>query len=536
MPDPIPVLIVGAGPSGLTMALELSRRGIDYRIIDKQPERIKTSNALAIQPRTLEMLDDMGVVDGFLKMGQRIVSISINDASRNISLVSTDQIESYYNFIQSLPQYYTEEILDQQLLRQDKQIERQRELVQLERKEGMVVAELLDADGNPETVQCQWLIACDGARSTIRNILDVKFTGIDFPQRFIIADVHIESDYPDDQVIAFLSKYGPIAFFPIKAGSFRMVATLMNSDRDPEQSISLLEIQKITEQRTKGKIKVKDAFWVSPFWIHNRMVANMREGSVFFVGDAAHTHSPAGGQGMNTGMQDAYNLAWKLALVIKGESEVRLLDTYQEERCSIAKQVLNDTEKMTKIILIKSDFMRFLRFVLIKLALGIHKLQHKFLMKLTQLTMRYSNSSIIDYHGKANKKGPFPGEYAPDVLYINKEGNEKRLLDIIRGTTHHLLLFTGKKPSEEALENIHSLYNWVLSRNTHMKVTVITHPKVFNRFAMHCELDANSSLHIAYNARQPCFYLIRPDKYVGCCSKNLDKNIIETYLKKIFLL
>jgi len=534
MPEPIPVLIVGAGPSGLTMAHELSRHGIDYRIVDKRPERTKTSNALAIHPRTLEMLDDMGVINSFLKLGQRIDAVSINDGEKNVVLMSTNQIESYYNFILSLPQYHTEEILDNNISRLEKHVERPKELIHLEKEDGIITARVLDAAGNSETISCQWLIACDGAHSTVRDILNTKYTGIDLPQQSIIADVHIESYYPDNQVTAFFSKDGPLAFFPIKTGSFRMVATLINSDRDPKQPVSLLEIQQITKKRSAGQIKIKDIIWISPFWVHSKMVGNMRDGSIFFAGDAAHTHSPAGGQGMNTGMQDAYNLAWKLALVIKGESKTHLLDTYQEERYPIAKQVLRDTEKLTRIVLLNDVVSRFFRFVFIKLALKIPKIQHNFLMKMSQLTMHYFKSSIVDYHHKANQKGPLPGEHTPDALYINNEGDEKRLLDIIRGKTHHLLIFTGKKPSDEALQNIQSLYKWTASHNTHIKTTVIAHPKVFNRFADHCELDTNSNLHITYNARQPCFYLIRPDKYVGCCSEDLNKNIIESYLKKIF--
>ncbi len=264
------------------------------------------------------------------------------------------------------------------------------------------------------------------------------------------------------------------------------------------------------------------------------MVAQMRKNSIFFAGDASHVHSPAGGQGMNTGMQDAYNLAWKLALVINGKSKTELLDSYQDERQPIAKQVLSDTEKMTKLMLIKSPLSRFLRRVFIKQTLKLNSLQHKFMMKLSQLTMHYFESPIIDYHHKINKKGPLPGEHAPDAMYINNEGDEKRLADIIRGTTHHLLIFTGKKPSEEALGNIQSLREWALNHAGHMKTTIISHPKVFDKFSDHCELDTNSNLHITYNAKQPCFYLIRPDKYVGCCSSELDKNIIESYFQKIF--
>jgi len=140
MSEPIPVLIIGAGPSGLTMALELSRHGIHYRIVDKQPERIKTSNALAIHPRTLEMLEDMGVINSFLKLGQRIDAFSINDGEKNVALVSTNQIESYYNFILSLPQYHTEEILDHNISQLGKHVERAKELMHLEKKEGIITA------------------------------------------------------------------------------------------------------------------------------------------------------------------------------------------------------------------------------------------------------------------------------------------------------------------------------------------------------------------------------------------------------------
>ena len=163
-----------------------------------------------------------------------------------------------------------------------------------------------------------------------------------------------------------------------------------------------------------------------------------------------------------------------------------------------------------------------------------NKVQHAFVMKLSQLTMHYSNSSIIDYTDKINKKGPLPGEHAPDAFYIDNEGKEKRLAHIISGTEHHLLIFTGKKPSEETLEKIKSLHEWAEKQNNIMKVTVIAHPKVFKCFSDHCELDTNTNLHIKYNAKQACFYLIRPDKYIGCCSSQLEAHLIANYFKKVF--
>ena len=529
MSDQTTVLIIGAGPTGLIMASELSRYGIDYRIIDKRPERTKTSNALGIHPRTMEMLEDMHLIDNFLKLGQRIDAFSINEGGENIVHVSTNQIESFYNFILTLPQTYTEEIIDHHIAHLGKHVERSKALTHIEKNSDTITAKLTDAAGTTESVQCQWLLACDGAHSTVRELTKIPFVGSDLPEQFIIADVHVETNYPDNQITSFLSEDGPLAIFPIKTGSVRLVANLLDRNRDSKQPISLLEIQEITKKRTVGLVKVKDSIWASSFWIHSKMVSQMRDGSVFFLGDAAHIHSPAGGQGMNTGMQDAYNLAWKLALVIKGQSKEELLDSYHQERHPIAEEVLRDTERMTKFILSRNPIIRLLRKTLLKTLMKFHKIQHAFVMKLSQLTMHYPASPIIDYENRVDKKGPLPGEHAPDAFFINNEGKEKRILKVISGTLHHLLIFTGKKPSEETLEKIKLLHEWAEKQKGKMRVTVISHPKVFECFSEHCELDTNSNLHIKYNAKQACFYLIRPDKYVGCCSTQLETQIILDY-------
>lgn len=533
MAERIPVLIVGAGPSGLMMAACLHHHGIEYRLIEKRMETTQTSNALVMHPRTLEMLDDIGIIDPFIKQGQRIKYLSFNLGKENLAKISTVQIESFYNFMLSIPQNISETILDHHLNTINHPVERGLSLISIDQTQDAIIANLIDNDQKSQKIHCEYLIACDGIHSTTRELCHMKFSGIDIPQQFILGDAHIPSDFPDDTFTIYFHQEGPLAIFPFKKGIARIIATIIDSDRDPKQPVSLLELQKIIEKRSDNLVTINDVNWTSSFWIHSKMLNNFRQGNIFFMGDAAHIHSPVGGQGMNTGMQDAYNLAWKLALKMKGKGKHNLLDSYDDERKPNAKALLANTEHITRMILIKSPLLQWIRRKALKFFMKEKYMQHAFIMEMSMLSLHYKNSPIINYEYHVSPKGPLSGHRAPDVEYMDRD-SLKRMDDLLRNKNHTLLIFTGKRHTQSAIEKIRAVEEWADEHETLIHPVIIVYPTFSDEFSDQCPLDKNHDLHRAYYVTKPSFFMIRPDNYIGCCSAELDLELLDKYIQHIF--
>ena len=533
MPEQVPVLIVGAGPSGLTMAATLHHHGIQCRLIEKRAKQTQTSNAAAIHSLTMEMLDDLGVIRPFLKRGERVEFLSLNRGAKNIAKILTAQIESHYNYMLSIPQNISEEILNHHLEKMNKPVERNLTLSAIQQTQQGIIADVIDENQKTQQIHCQYLIASDGAHSTVRDLLAMTFSGIDIKQQFVLADANIPSDYPDNGFSIYFHKDGPLAVFPFKKGKARIVATIINPGRDPKQPVSLLEIQIIAEKRSEDQLKVVGANWLSSFWIHSKMLNRFRKGNVFFIGDAAHIHSPAGGQGMNTGMQDAYNLAWKLALSIQGHTKPNLLDSYEEERLPNARALLTNTERMTSLILMRNPFLQWLRQKVLKFSMKEKHLQHAIIMEMSMLNLHYAKSPIINYEFHVCSKSPLPGQRAPDAYYLDRNGT-KRMDDLLRSTKHTLLLFTGTHPNQQSIDQIHAIKKWATDRSHLMNAVVIVHHNAIEHFPDTEPLDKNNDLHTAYHVDQASFFMVRPDNYIGCCSAKLNLELLSNYWLHIF--
>ena len=323
------VLISGAGPVGLTMANELVRHGISVRIVDKSAERTDKSKALVLWSRTLELFDHAGYVAPFLAAGQQAHGAQMSNGKDVIARISLDDIDSPYPYALMIPQSDTERVLEEQLAKRGVKVERTVALESFSDQGNQVEAVLRKASGESETLAADWLIGCDGAHSTVRHGLGFTFDGTTQPSDWYLADGHISGLEPQDRLHIFWHKDGILAFFPITEGRWRVIADLGPAQGDAHcPDPTLQEVQALITLRGKDGIVIKDAYWLAAFRINERKVAEYGSGRAFLAGDAAHIHSPAGGQGMNTGMQDAFNLAWKLALVIGGVCKPALLDSY----------------------------------------------------------------------------------------------------------------------------------------------------------------------------------------------------------------
>ena len=335
-----PVLVVGAGPVGLTMAAEIARYRVPVRIIDQAPAPTDKSKALGVWSRTLELLDRAGCAKAFVSAGLKSSGATIRSGRERIAQIRFNSIPSPFQFLLMLPQSETERLMGEHLRSLGVTVERSVELTSFDDLGAGVSCALRHADGRAETIEASWLIGCDGAHSLVRHQLGMAFQGDTLATNFILADVHVSGfDEAPDELVIVWHEDGSVVFFPISAGRYRVVADVGG---EPRQEPSLEEVQALVAGRGLAGVVLSDPVWLASFGVNERKVENYRAGRVFLAGDAAHVHSPAGGQGMNTGMQDAFNLAWKLALVEQGLASPDLLDSYSVERSAVAKGILEE--------------------------------------------------------------------------------------------------------------------------------------------------------------------------------------------------
>ena len=405
----VDVLISGAGPVGLTMANELVRHGISVRIVDKSAERTDKSKALVLWSRTLELFDHAGYVEPFLAAGMQVHGAQMSNGKDVIARISLDDIDSPYPYALMIPQSDTERVLEEQLAKRGVKVERTVGLESFTDQGNQVQAVLRKASGESETLTADWLIGCDGAHSTVRHGLGFTFDGTTQPSDWYLADGHISGLEPQDRLHIFWHKDGILAFFPITEGRWRVIADLGPAQGNAHcPDPTLQEVQALITLRGTDGIVIKDAYWLAAFRINERKVSQYGRGRAFLAGDAAHIHSPAGGQGMNTGMQDAFNLAWKLSLVIGGVCKPTLLDSYSVERSAVGDMVLRNAGRLTDAAIVRNPIIQGLRNTVVKFALGFPQLGHRVANLLAELDIGYPKSPLTvagAHHSSARKAG-----------------------------------------------------------------------------------------------------------------------------------
>jgi 2-polyprenyl-6-methoxyphenol hydroxylase-like FAD-dependent oxidoreductase len=412
----VTVLIAGAGPVGLTMANELTRYGIAVRIVDKNTERTDKSKALVLWSRTLELFDHGGYVEPFLAAGLKAHGAQMSNGRDIIARISLDDIESPFPYALMIPQSDTERILEERLEKQGVKVERTVALESFKELDNGVEAVLRKANGESETLRADWLIGCDGAHSVVRHGLGFTFDGTTQPSDWYLADGHISGLDPQDRLHIFWHKDGILAFFPITEGRWRVIADLGPAQGDAHcPDPTLQDVQALITLRGTDGIVIKDAYWLAAFRINERKVSQYGRGRAFLAGDAAHIHSPAGGQGMNTGMQDAFNLAWKLSLVIGGVCKPALLDSYSVERSAVGDMVLKNASRVTDAAIIRNPIVQHLRNTVVKFALGFPQLGHRVANLLAELNIGYPKSplTVAGTHQPSVRKA---GERWPERL------------------------------------------------------------------------------------------------------------------------
>lgn len=528
-PNIIDVLVVGAGPVGLFCANELVRHGLRCRIIDKKSDLSVHSKALGIHIRTLDVLQDCDLLEPFLTQGLKVHGARIQSGNQLLASLDFKHIDASRDYLVDLPQNQSETILYTALTHKGVAVEWQSELTAMTQYPTHVDARIRQADGAEQTIQAQWIIACDGAHSTLRHLLAAEFVGSEYPHHWWLADLHIDWSLADDRMIIYPSSQGPLACFPMGNKRYRLVLTAPSDAVMPE----LADIQQAFQQRTKSDAVLSDPVWISPFSIHHRQIQQYRHERVFFCGDAAHIHSPLGGQGLNTGIQDAYNLVWKLALVQKRKAPDRLLDTYHSERYPVGQNVLRKTDVMTRMLLIKNPLLIALRNQMLYWLASVPGIRKRIARDLAELNIRYQNSLIVKSIGK--KTGFKAGEYAPAMLLKNLHDRTHLSLDeICKGTKHHLFLFVGKQDNVTKVNVKASVLSQKFTDVLAVHIVLLDTPSIYPD-SLSIWIDINQAIHQQFALDEPTALLVRPDKYTGLVQSPVRLVELQACLHALFI-
>ena len=378
------ILIAGAGPSGLALAAELTRRGVKPLIIDRQAAGANTSRACVVHARTLEVLEPLGITRDLLAEGVKVPIFRIRDRDRSLLTIDFSSIPSVYQFTLMIPQNRVEAILLAHLENLGCSVARPCELVRFAASPSEVEAQV-QINGATQPIKAQWLIGCDGMHSRVREQSGIAFSGGEYEASFVLADVRMDWPLSRDEVTLFYSPKGLVVVAPLPGGRFRIVATV---DEAPEAP-SLDFMQAILDARGPDTDpgRIHDIAWSSRFHIHHRVAQSPRKGRVLLCGDAAHVHSPAGGQGMNTGIQDSISLAEVLTKTLEDGDEERL-DVWAARRHKVASDVVTLTDRMTRVATMKSPTGQTLRNVAVAFAGHLPPLRAAVARTLSELDAR----------------------------------------------------------------------------------------------------------------------------------------------------
>jgi 2-polyprenyl-6-methoxyphenol hydroxylase-like FAD-dependent oxidoreductase len=492
------VLVVGAGPTGLTAAVELARRGVAVRVIDKAAAASTDTRALGMQARTLELYERHGITAALLDNGLRADRFNVYSEGRRIVRADFRGLPTHYPYLLMIPQNETEAVLAARLAELGVSIERQVALSSLTQTPDRVTTALTRADGRVETAVFDWVIGADGAHSTVRRTLGIEFLGSAFEENFAVADLRIGWDRPAEEFFAFLDRGRFAAFFPMLGGWHRVAIAQPHASAGPEdRSITHAELQQSISASVPSPAVIEEVRQAGLFRINQRRAASHRQGRVFLAGDAAHIHSVIGAQGMNTGIQDAFNLGWKLAEVVAGAADLELLDTYGLERAPVAARLVKATRRVTRLTLVKHPLATAARRHIAPLVLARGPVQVRLTRAISQLDVSYH-----DHRGAAPPNRAAVGDRAPDA----PASAGTRAHALLHPTAHTLL--TVGVPEDEVRS--------ALGRHDPQLHVVA--------------LPARSPAASAYGLSQPAVVLVRPDGYIAARADRDDLSTVRAHL------
>jgi 2-polyprenyl-6-methoxyphenol hydroxylase-like FAD-dependent oxidoreductase len=499
------VLIVGAGPTGLALACQLARLGIDFLAIEKRETTTPFSKAIGVQARTLEIYEQLGIAQKLIDAGAKANGVRLVEDGRvrgEVNLVNFGDGLSPYPFLLVAEQGKHEKILYDLLRSYGKDIRWNTTLDKFSYDEKGVTANITNADGSEEIIDAKFIVGCDGAHSIVRHTLGIELSGSTFERLFYVADVKIDWEYSSDWLHINLGKNTLTAFFPmVGEKNWRVVGTFPEGSKKEESEILYEEIEEQIRKDTNLVFDITEVNWFSVYKVHSRAVGAFSRGTCFLAGDSAHIHTPAGAQGMNTGIQDGYNLAWKLAAVLKFGADARLLDTYNEERLPNARSLLNTTDRLFDIAASDEWYMSFFRLhILPHIASYITDIDafRKFIFPLiSQIGISYDKSSL------SKMDGSFDVVAGARMPWFESEG--RSIYDNFREPKFHVVFFSDEIINAAFDPDLVDVYSFPLSE----RVTEI------------------------FGTDEPFQIVLRPDNYIGFIANGIDPEKAAEYLRDV---
>ncbi|WP_184543821.1 FAD-dependent oxidoreductase [Mucilaginibacter sp. FT3.2] len=517
------VVIVGAGPSGLMMAAQLLRCGVQPVIIDCKQGPTDKSKALAVQARSMEIFRQMGLIDRVINDSKAVAGAVINQEGLEVASLNLDGIgngQTAFPYIYMYQQSKTERLLLDYLTLNCCPVYWNTTLLSID-QEKLKVTLQLQTDDETSTLTCDWLVAADGARSPIRKQLQVSFNGDTYQHQFYVADVKIK-DVLGDKVNLYLSKKGFAAFFLMPEEHYCRIVGNLPDKFDNHEGIQMDDVLPYLDSITGAGIKIEHTNWFTTYKLHHRMADKFRDQRCFLIGDAAHIHSPVGGQGMNTGLQDAYNLAWKLGGVINKQLTEAVLDSYAAERMPVAKDLLNTTDRIFKMILSRNWFVglfkKWLLPVLLKSAWSKPGSREAFFKRISQTGISYRDSRInLNLSHASQIKA---GDRLPYLKVFDEKKQQETDLHEWCSKPGFTLIIFGKLQEID----LFTLAKWITQK----------YPTNLNFFYLPPSAK-NQPIFDSFEIKekQKKALIVRPDMHIGFINDAVDIEMMDNYLQNV---
>ena len=509
------VLIVGSGPTGLSLACQLVRHGVDFVVVEKNEGVTRFSKAIGVQARTLEIYEQLGLAEPAVERGaiaSRVRLLSGGRVRGEMPLSKIGQGLSPYPYMLLLEQSENEKLLYEYLRSHGKDVQWNTELESFSQDGAGVTAVVKGADGQTRTIEARYLVGCDGASSSVRHGLGLRFEGSTFERLFFVADARVEWDLPHDALQVALARDVFTAFFPMKGeGRYRIIGTFPEGVNKDAGEVAYEEIERQIKSEARLALEISDVRWFSLYKVHSRRVNKFSEGRCFVAGDAAHIHSPAGAQGMNTGIQDVYNLAWKLAFVVKGYAGEKLLETYNEERLKNAKRLLETTDRMFELAAGSNWLLSLIRTTVFPPLAGrlvkLDAVRKRIFPLISQIGVNYRGCALgVDSNGARFKVEP--GDRMPYFLVDGRS-----VYDQLREPKFHLLTFSDAEGDyTKATNELGDAYSRFVD---------------YKHFPLHPRAAE------VFGAGESFCVLLRPDNHIALIAPNISPSELRAYFGRL---
>ena len=508
------VIIAGAGPTGLALACQFIRYGVDFVILDEKETTTPYSRAIGVQARTLELYEQINLADDLIALGTKANKVRLLEGGEvrgEVDLSDIGQGLSPYPFLLLVEQGKHEKLLYDFIKSNGRDVWWQTALENFSQDESGVHANFKYKSVDAGTIEAKYLVGCDGAKSVVRHTLSLTFEGSTFERLFYVADVEIDWEFPHDALHICLSQNTLLAFFPmVGENRYRIVGTFPEEFSKDEGDVLYEEIEEQMKKDADINLEIKAVNWFSTYKVHSRRVDKFSQGRCFVAGDAAHIHTPAGAQGMNTGIQDGYNLAWKLALVLRGKASEKLLETYNEERLANAKHLLETTDRMFDFGASSEKVVAYIRTHIFpyvaNFILHFDAVKNFIFPLISQIGINYRNSSLGKTDGNfAVKAGDRMPYFSVDSRSVYEKLKEPRF---------HLIVFSdGENDYREFVMELREEYADTMDFNV-----VPLYPAIAETF----------------NSGESFMVLVRPDNYIGYISADVSPESLKKYLAENF--